>query len=100
MGMHDYVNFEMKCPNCGTMLRDWQTKDGKCLLEVVEIDTIDEFYTSCQKCRTWYSFSRKKPRPKGKPLSKKEIAIVLKKFILIKSRLPPITGAEEGEVNA
>jgi phage FluMu protein Com len=27
MGMFNYVKFEMKCPNCGTIVNTFQTKD-------------------------------------------------------------------------
>lgn len=57
MGMFDYVNFKMQCPNCGRETENFQSKDGKCWLETVEPDTVDEFYTMC-RCDTWIEFSR------------------------------------------
>ena len=57
MGMFDYVNFKMVCPSCGTETSNFQSKDGKCWLETVEPDAVDEFYTMCS-CGTWIEFSR------------------------------------------
>ena len=64
MGMFDYVNFEMKCPTCGEVARDFQTKDEDCDLDRIEPDGLMNFYCLCQ-CRTWIEFTR--PRPDGHP---------------------------------
>ncbi len=73
MGMFDYVNFAMPCPNCGDMLTKFQTKDSECTMGTVEPDGIGNFYTLC-KCKHWVEFSR----PPGhmlreKPLTREEV---------------------------
>lgn len=49
MGMFDYVNFKMKCPECGTEVASFQTKD-----------------LSCNHCGVWIEFFRdcKTPEPR------------------------------------
>ena len=61
MGIFDYVNFEMDCPQCGEPLKDFQTKDGNCYLNRVEFWEVDHFYDNCESCDTWVEFNRKKP---------------------------------------
>ena len=59
MGMFDYVKYEMKCPTCGRLLNDFQSKDGMCVMATLEITEVRNFYISCKRCRTWIVFSRK-----------------------------------------
>jgi len=58
MGMFDWINYYMKCPMCGHMIEGFQSKDGECTLDELEIDTVDHFYSDCDKCNTWYSFTK------------------------------------------
>ena len=54
MGMFNYVNYKCPCPNCGTEVSDWQTKDGADLyMTHVNPSAVDYFYTSCPKCGCW-----------------------------------------------
>ena len=75
MGMFNLVNFEMECPNCKSTVGGFQTKDGEVYLATVEPDSVSNFYSSCDQCKTWIEFT--KPRiqvPKRKvPLSKDEV---------------------------
>lgn len=57
MGMFDYVKYEAKCKNCGTELKDFQSKDHDCLLNMVEPSQVDNFYTKCDKCGTWHEYN-------------------------------------------
>jgi hypothetical protein len=57
MGMFDTVNFEMNCPRCGKLLNDFQTKDHRCALSIVDPTEITGFYNSCS-CGNWISFQR------------------------------------------
>ena len=66
MGMFDMVNFDMKCPECGELLNDFQTKDLNRCLQIVEIDDIYNFYTFCKNCKLWIEFNREKPKRKRK----------------------------------
>ena len=75
MGMFDYVNFEMPCPNCGTLLTDFQSKDAECTMDKIEPDGIGNFYCLC-KCRHWVEFSRPRPpghMPREKPLTREDV---------------------------
>lgn len=72
MGLFNYVNFEMNCPGCGSLLRDFQTKDGHCCLDMVEIEAVTEFYALCGKCNHWTEFARIPPSPE--PRERKERA--------------------------
>lgn len=73
MGMFDHVHFEMDCPNCGTRVTGFQSKDYTCELETIEPDALQNFYSSCKKCKAWIEFSR--PLPKGSPLREKPLTL-------------------------
>lgn len=62
MGMFDDVNFKTACPDCGSEMSGFQSKDGACEMLVVEPTEVRNFYSSCAKCGTWVEFFR--PRPK------------------------------------
>ena len=64
MGLFDSVNFEMPCPKCGKLMDNFQSKDGKCGLGIVEPYSIGNFYSVCPNpdCRLWVDFSRHRPR--------------------------------------
>lgn len=51
--MFDYVRYSAPCSTCGVVIdSNWQTKDGNCLMDVLEFDpqVIREFYTVCMAC--------------------------------------------------
>lgn len=58
MGMFDYVKYKMKCPHCGKMITEFQSKDGCCLCVELDFWEVEEFYNSC-KCGTWIEFRLK-----------------------------------------
>lgn len=58
MGMFDNVNFTMKCPECGEDMTDFQSKDGHCTLTLLEIEEVDNFYTSCYECGCWVDLTK------------------------------------------
>ena len=64
MGMFDYVNVEMPCPNCGELHKAFQSKEERCELDTIEPDGIGRFYSYC-KCGAWIEFNR--PRPEQAP---------------------------------
>lgn len=72
MGLFNYINFEMDCPQCGDVVRDFQTKDGYCCMDMVEIEAVTNFYARCRKCNYWIVFTRIPPPPE--PLERKERA--------------------------
>lgn len=58
MGMYDYVNCTCTCPNCGTTVDGFQSKDGDCMLNTMQPWNVDNFYTHCVDCDTWIEFER------------------------------------------
>jgi len=62
MGMFDVINFEMPCPFCGETIYDFQTKDMGKSLSTYELKDVwggVEFYSSCHKCKTWVSITKR-----------------------------------------
>jgi len=59
MGLYDHLRFKIACPTCGEPMEDFQSKDGACCMETLEITDVDNFYSSCDKCRTWVDYKRK-----------------------------------------
>lgn len=58
MGMFDYVKYECVCPICQGDVDGFQSKDNECVLDVVQVKDVDNFYTSCDKCGCWIEFTR------------------------------------------
>ena len=65
MGMFDYVDFTIPCPNCGTTVTDFQSKDGDCELQHLTVKELIEqsdgnvrFYSNCPNgsCNMWIEF--------------------------------------------
>ncbi len=56
MGMFDYVDFVMDCPKCGEKVTDFQTKDKEQNLQWVHPREVENFYSSCNKCKVWIEF--------------------------------------------
>jgi hypothetical protein len=59
MGMFDYVHYETECPTCGTILKEFQSKDRECCFDKLEPCHVSSFYTACKKCNTWIEYKRK-----------------------------------------
>jgi len=73
MGMFDWVHFEIDCPNCGSPVTGFQSTDFICIMETIEPDALQNFYSSCKECKAWIEFSR--PRQKGSPLREKSLTL-------------------------
>lgn len=58
MSNFDWINYNCECPNCESKISNFQTKDGDCNLEEINIIRVDNFYTYCGKCDTWVEFDR------------------------------------------
>lgn len=58
MGMFDWINFKCPCPKCGQEVSGFQSKDRSCDLNTIEPDDVDNFYSSCDACKTWVEFYR------------------------------------------
>jgi hypothetical protein len=59
MGMYDYVNFAMNCPNCGAEVDGFQSKSGPCTLSFIDPQETTNFYSACSRCGTLYEFIKK-----------------------------------------
>jgi phage terminase large subunit GpA-like protein len=57
MGMFDWVNFKVPCPKCGGEVENFQSKDGDCLLSVLEFWQVDNFYSYCDHCEATISYT-------------------------------------------
>ena len=53
MSMFDYVNGEFKCPKCGKIIKDFQTKEHDCTLSTIDFRLVDYFYSKCWNCNAW-----------------------------------------------
>jgi hypothetical protein len=58
MGMFDYIKFEIECPVCKEKVKDFQSKDGPCMLTLLEYWEVNNFYASCPKCLCWIEFDK------------------------------------------
>lgn len=56
MSMFDWIKFKTTCPKCGENVNGFQSKDKECLLDELEFWEVDNFYTSCFKCKTWIEY--------------------------------------------
>tara|TARA_R110002096_G_scaffold315227_5_gene509467 strand:- start:1170 stop:1400 length:231 start_codon:yes stop_codon:yes gene_type:complete len=60
MGMFDYIDTpEVDCPECGSSLSNFQSKDGPCELKKINYREVYNFYTTCNGCGKWVEFVRK-----------------------------------------
>lgn len=76
MGMFDYVNFKMACPTCGAEMAAFQSKSGECSMDVIEPDSVSNFYDWCEQCKTGVEFHlpRKPLQPnRSTPLTEAEM---------------------------
>jgi hypothetical protein len=56
MGMFDYVAYETPCYNCQEPIKEWQTKDGDCVMAKLSVEQVRNFYGLCQKCKKWNEY--------------------------------------------
>lgn len=57
MGMFDYVKYEEQpCLRCGSMLKEYQTKDSGCAMETIDPWQCQSFYDYCKNCKTMNYF--------------------------------------------
>ena len=56
MGSYDVINYAAKCEECGTTLKDFQSKDGPREMKFLAPSDVDYFYTICAKCHLWHDF--------------------------------------------
>jgi hypothetical protein len=63
MGMFDNVDYSMKCPVCGKILDDFQTKDMSKMMITFKIENLPDkasFHSSCTECGLWVEFVKHK----------------------------------------
>jgi C4-type Zn-finger protein len=56
MGLYNYVNFETTCPVCQAMIKQFQTKEGECNMDMVDFNQVNNFYAICPNCQTFVEF--------------------------------------------
>ena len=63
MGMFDWVDVIVRCPQCNTEVRGFQSKDGPCKLLTISLERVDHLYTRCpnDECDLWLDFTRRYP---------------------------------------
>ena len=66
MGMFDYVNFKMPCPECGEEVTGFQSKDTGCSMDEVEPEATNRFYAPCDNCGAWIDIVRDQTENKPK----------------------------------
>ena len=57
--MFDYVDFKIDCPGCGNEVKEFQSKDGNCTLDILKPHDVNRFYACCFSCGGWIEFERK-----------------------------------------
>lgn len=66
MGMFDYVNVAaIPCSKCGRPLSGFQSKDGDCMLDVIDPQFVASFYTICDHCGEFVTYARIELPDKG-----------------------------------
>jgi hypothetical protein len=68
MGMFDTFVTNVKCPNCGNILNEWQTKDLECILETFRIN--GKIHNSVHQRTRNFSILKSIKNPKYKPRKK------------------------------
>lgn len=93
MGMFDYVNVKMPCPNCGKVHKSFQTKEGLRTLDTIEPDGLGCFYSYCE-CGAWIEFSRhepEKPQARERPRTREEVeAMGFVLSVTVRSKTPNV----------
>jgi hypothetical protein len=60
MGVFDYINFECDCPICGARIKEFQSKDSDCSLDILEPEEVDNWYSLCDRCENYVEFGWKR----------------------------------------
>lgn len=59
MGLYDYIDFKMTCPNCGAMVEEWQSKDREDRrMNLLKFNQVENFYGSCTQCGLCVEFTQ------------------------------------------
>ena len=60
MGMFDHIKLTIKCPKCGNLVSNFQTKNNDCTMASLEFWQVDHFYSNCDNCDIWIEFNLKR----------------------------------------
>jgi hypothetical protein len=76
MGMFDYVETPpIKCQACDNMITEWQSKDRECILDRLQYWEVENFYTSCNKCKAWNEYQLPRRARQPKPLEDYKLVV-------------------------
>jgi len=56
MGIYNYVDFEVNCTECGTLIKNFQTKDGESSFNIVKFNEVNNFHSICPNCGSFIEF--------------------------------------------
>jgi C4-type Zn-finger protein len=56
MGIYNIVNFSLNCPVCGSLIKQFQTKEGNGVFDVVAFNEVNNFYAICPSCSSLVEF--------------------------------------------
>jgi len=77
MGMYDTIIApEIKCPECGAAVTEFQSKSGPCEMLTFQHWQIYNFYASCPGCDAWIEFNRVPPKV---PIPNYEMTVITQK---------------------
>ena len=66
MGLFDNVNVKLPCPDCGTQVEGFQSKDRDCILDTIDPNCVKSFYSSCPNCERQIKYRRNVPMRKAR----------------------------------
>lgn len=56
MGIYNIVNFQLNCPVCEGLIRQFQTKEGNGIFDVVAFNEVNNFHAICPSCSSLVEF--------------------------------------------
>lgn len=56
MGVYNLVDFQINCTNCGTLITQFQTKEGPGIFEIVKFNEVNNFHAICPGCESFLEF--------------------------------------------
>ena len=57
MGIFDYVEYEMHCPDCGSVLRNFQSSSEECTMAHLKPRDVSHMYDMCLSCKAFVAVS-------------------------------------------
>jgi len=56
MGIYNTVSFQINCPICNALIRQFQTKEGDGIFDVMEFNEVNNFHAICPNCQAFVEF--------------------------------------------